>query len=350
MMGLGLFTPYVIAEGLELKNRIVMAPMTRAMADETQSPSALSVAYYARRAAAGLIITEGTVINPMASGYKSVPGIYTQHQVKQWKKVTDAVHEQDGKIFQQIWHVGRVSHPQFLEGALPVSASATVMKGAIPRSNGLFYGECRALTADEIASLIQDYKQAALNAIEAGFDGVELHGANGYLIDQFLHYNTNLRNDNYGGTPKNMARFALEIIKACGNAIGFNKLAIRLSPGAYLNEIVGDERDADVFAYLLSQLNTLNLAYVHTGNFNDTVKFNELGESTMSTFIRKHYQGTLIAAGSYTPESAASGIKDKNFDLAAFGRPFLANPDYVEKLKQQTPITAYEASMLTTLY
>lgn len=345
-----LFTPYPLTSALTLKNRIVMAPMTRAMADDTQSPTALSVAYYARRAAAGLIITEGTIINPKASGYKSVPGIYTTQQIAQWKKVTEAVHQNDGKIFQQIWHVGRVSHPSFLNGELPVSASATVMKDAIPRSNGLFYGECRALTLEEIASITQDYKQAAVNAMEAGFDGVELHGANGYLIDQFLHHHTNLREDSYGGTPENMSRFALEIVKACGEAIGFNKLAIRLSPGAYLNEIVGDARDASVFAHLFSQLNKMNLAYVHTGNFNDTVAFNELGAATMSAFIRTHYQGTLVAAGSYSPESAANGIAQKDFDLVAFGRPFLANPDYVEKLKNNAPMVAYEPSMLTTLY
>ncbi len=345
-----LFTPYPLTKTLTLKNRIVMAPMTRAMADETQSPTAQSAAYYARRANAGLIVTEGTVINPMASGYKNVPGIYTPHQIAQWRKVTEAVHQNDGKIFQQIWHVGRVSHPNFLNGELPVSASATLMKEPIPRSNGLFYGKCRALTRDEITLLIQDYKQAAINAIAAGFDGVELHGANGYLIDQFLHHCTNLRDDEYGQTPENMSRFTLEVVKACGEAIGFDRLAIRLSPGAYLNEIVGDARDAAVFAYLFSQLNTLNLAYVHTGNFNDTVKFNELGESTMSNFIRKHYQGNLIAAGSYTPERAANGLEHKQFDLVAFGRPFLANPDYVEKLKQQTPLVAYEPSMLTTLY
>lgn len=345
-----LFTKYELNDLFTLKNRIIMAPMTRVNADADSNPTKQMADYYSRRADAGLIVTEGTLIRGDALGHRNVPGIFSQEQIKHWRMVTDAVHANHGLMFIQLWHVGRVSHPAFLNGNLPISASATEMTGNISRSGGLTFGKSRAVTIEEIKQLIIDYGIAAKNAIAAGADGVEIHGANGYLIDQFLHYNTNLRTDEYGGTPENMMRFALEVVKACGEAIGFERVGLRLSPGAYLNQIVGDERDGLVFRYLLEQLNQFPLAYVHTGNFNDANRFKELNDLTMTEFMRKFYRGTLMAAGSYTLERAQEAITNAEFDLVALGRPFIANPDLIKKMQSQSSLTAYDVSMLNRLY
>ncbi|MCW8452769.1 alkene reductase [Fluoribacter dumoffii] len=350
MTQLDLFlTPFQLNKTLRLKNRIVMAPMTRNMAQDDLSPTLLMAEYYAKRADAGLIITEGTIIRSDAKGYSNVPGIFTREQIDGWKRITDSVHANNGHIFSQIWHLGRVSHPYFLNGALPVSASETLMSGRVSRADGLTYGRSRAASLEEIKEIVESYATAAENAIAAGFDGIEIHGANGYLIDQFLHYHTNHRTDSYGGTPENRARFALEVVKACGDAIGYHKVGIRLSPGAYLNEIVGDKRDAQVFQYLLEQLNQLPIAYVHTGNFNDKVTFEELNQKTMTEFMRTYFKGILIATGSYDFEEGQEKIKNGEFDLLGIGRPFIANPDLIQKLHNHQTIKPYDASMLTTL-
>ena len=235
--------------------------------------------------------------HPDALGTSNVPGIYSAAQISKWKIVTDAVHKKNGLIFLQIWHVGRVSHSYFLNGKLPVSPSATTMTGRISRSDGLTFGESRALTGQEIKELIHDYATAATNAMKAGFDGVEIHGANGYL-----------------------------------------------------NEIVGEKRDALVFAYLLEKLNLFSIAYVHTGNFNDVKQFQELNNMTMTAFIRSHYHGTVIAAGGYTIEAAMQGVLQGEFDLVAIGRPFIANPDLVMRLRENKALVPYDASMLNMLY
>lgn len=346
---LKLLEPVVLSDQLKLKNRIVMAPMTRCKATQNGDATEDMSRYYARRADAGLIITEGTVIRPDAIGYPQVPGIYTQSHVDKWRAVTDAVHANNGKIMLQIWHVGRVSHPHFLHGQLPISCSATTMKGRIHRSNGLHYGKSRAVSLDEIEVLVNDFARAAKNALEAGFDGIEIHGANGYLIDQFLHYDTNHREDAYGGNSENMIRFASEIVNACINEIGCDRVGIRLSPGPYLNEINVDRRDQDVFVQLLAKLSKLNIAYVHTGAFDDSQTYKELNNLTMTQFIRQHYTGNVIACGSYTIDKACSGIAERKFDCAAFGRPFIANSDLVSKIKNGVTLTAYDTSMLDSL-
>ena len=344
-----LLKPYRLSNQLQLSNKIVMAPMTRAKAENDNNPTQAMANYYAKRADAGLIITEGVIIGPDATGYDNIPGIFSNQHVEKWKVVSEAVHQNDGRIFMQLWHVGRVSHPHFINGKLPLSASATMMEGRIRRTKDLYYGQSRAATLNEIKALIQSYATAARNAIRAGFDGIEIHAANGYLIDQFLHYHTNHRTDIYGGNPENMSRFAEEIVKACADVVGYERIGVRLSPGGYLNEIVGDARDADVFAYLLSKLNDLPIAYVHTGNFDDRVKFKELGHLTMTDFIRRHYHGNLIACGSYQYAEAEKSIAQDDFDLVAIGRPFIANPDFITKLQQNMAITPYDASMLDTL-
>lgn len=344
-----LLSEYKLNNHLTIKNRIVMAPMTRAKTDVNGVPTEAMAQYYARRADAGLIITEGTVIRPDALGYPKVPGIFNAAQIAGWKAVTTAVHQNNGHIFMQLWHVGRVSHPNFLQGQLPLSASETVMQNPISRSPGLTYGRSRAATLQEIQEVVQAYAVAAKNAMAAGFDGVEIHGANGYLIDQFLHYHTNHRTDAYGGSPENRARFALEVVQKVGEAIGYEHLGLRLSPGAYLNEIIGDVRDAAVFQHLLHQLNNYPIAYIHTGNFNDAQHFPELNHMTMTAFLRTHYQGTLIASGSYHPTTGHEGILRGEFNLLAIGRPFIANPDLIQRLRNHQEIVNYEVEMLDTL-
>lgn len=345
-----LLNSYSLTPHLTLKNRIVMAPMTRCKSDDDLVPTKDMQDYYARRADAGLIVTEGTIIRPDGLGYRNVPGIFTPKQIAGWRKITDAVHENGGHIFSQIWHVGRVSHPEFLNGQLPLAPSVTEMTGPVSRSNGLTYGKSRALSLIEIKQLIKDFAAAANNAMQAGFDGIEIHGANGYLIDQFLHHHTNLRQDEYGMTIENMARFALEVIDACGDSIGYDRVGLRLSPGAYLHQITGVNEDASVFQYLLSQLNQKSLAYIHTGSYEAHRTFPELAGMTMTQFLRQYYHGKIISCGSHTLESAEQGINQGEFDLVAMGRPFIANHDLINRVQNKLALAAYDAAMLKTLY
>ncbi len=344
-----LLEPIQLNSVLTLKNRIIMAPMTRNKADDDLVPTQAMAEYYAKRSGAGLIVTEGTIIREDSKGYTHVPGIYSSQQIRGWKQVTDKVHAAGGKIFCQIWHVGRVAHPNLLHGNLPIGPSETQMSGRVRRAENLFYGKNRALAPEEIASIVKDFAKAATHALQAGFDGVELHGANGYLIDQFLHHSTNLRNDSYGGSPQNMARFAVEVVKACGQAIEFERVGIRLSPAAYLNEIEEDKRDKDIFVTLLHELNGLPIAYVHTGNFDDTLKFPSLNDQTMTAFIRERYDGNLIACGGYNLQDAEKALLKGAFDCVGIGRPFIANPDLVDKVTHHIPLNHYEPKMLDNL-
>lgn len=341
-----LFTPYKLNDSITLANRLVMAPLTRCFADNDLVPTQEMAAYYAKRAGAGLIISEATIIRPDGQGYPNTPGIYSAEQIEGWKKITQAVHKEGGKIFSQIWHTGRAAHSHF-SGQTPVAPSAVTLEGSVPRMRDLAYEEPHALSVDEITTLIEDFAQAARNAIEAGFDGIEIHGANGYLIDQFLHQETNQRTDQYGGNPENRSRFALEVVNACIDAIGADKVAIRLSPAAYfnLNQVEGD---ADTFVYLLKQLSNLKLTYVHVGMFDDTQPIDYL-DGRVSDFIRRHYEGSLIGCGGYDKESASTDINNNVVDLTAFGRPFIANPDLVSKLQSGGLLNEYSEEQLTQL-
>lgn len=344
-----IFEKYKLSDNLILKNRILMAPMTRRNADNSHNPTPIMADYYARRAAAGLIITEGTIISQDAIGYGNVPGIFSNEQIEKWSLITAKVHNNGGKIFSQLWHCGRVSHSSFHNGNLPIAPSAAYLDLELGRT-GLICGQSREATIDEIQELVERYATAAINAIKAGFDGVELHGANGYLIDQFLHFCSNQRTDEYGQIPENMARFPLEIVKACGNAIGFDKVGIRLSPGGYLNEITTFPEDQKVFSYFLNELSKLSLSYVHTGAFDDSLRYEHLNNKTMTEFMRSCYTGTLVASGNYDLQSAQSGINNKHFELVAIGRPFIANPELINNIKNGLPLKEYIPEMLARLY
>ena len=265
-----LFRPIDLSSQLTLPNRIVMAPMTRSMATDELVPTDAMAKYYARRGEAGLIITEATIVRPDGQGYANTPGIYSRAQIDGWRRVTEAVHDAGGRIFLQLWHVGRVSHPFFLGGKRPIAPSAVALSGSLPRRRDLEYGTPRELNEREIQTLIEDFAIAARNAMNSGFDGVEIHGANGYLIDQFLHFHSNRRTDGWGGDPERMARFPLAIVDAVLRETGEGRTGLRLSPGAYVH-MNGDSKDAKVFQFLLSRLDGQQLAYVHAGIFDDKI-------------------------------------------------------------------------------
>lgn len=342
-----LLQPYKLNEALTLKNRILMAPLTRCMATEDLVPTEAMAEYYGRRAEAGLIVSEAVIIRPDGQGYPNTPGLFTPAQIDGWRLVTDRVHDNGGKIFAQLWHTGRVAHPHFFGGGDVLAPSAVGYEGTVPRMRELKYQTPRALELEEIEQLIADYAQAAANAIDAGFDGVEIHGANGYLIDQFLHHDSNRRTDEYGSSPENMARFALRVVDAVIKRIGHERTALRVSPGAYVH-LKGDARDRAVFDYLLAELESRDLAYLHVGTFDDQAEYDYL-DGRMSDYIRAHYHKTLVGVGSYSPESASEAIAAGRFDLIAIGRAFIANPDLVAKVRGGEALLAYSEEMLGSL-
>jgi len=346
-MTANLLEPYRLNDTFTLNNRILMAPLTRCMTDDDLVPTQLMAQYYARRAKAGLIISEATNIRPDAQGYINTPGIFTEQHIQGWQKVTQAVHDNDGIIFCQLWHTGRVAHSYF-SGELPIAPSAVGLEGQVPRKRELSYEIPRQANHQDIAQLIEDYAQAAVNSLEAGFDGVEIHGANGYLIDQFLHHDSNRRDDEYGQTPENMARFPLAVVDEIVKRIGKDRTAIRLSPGTYFN-IQKDPRDRKVFDYYLAELEKRDLAFIHLGIFDDSVEFDYLdGQAT--AYIRKHYNKTFVGVGGYNAQTASEAIANNQFDLIAIGRAFIANPDYVEKVTKGEEVVEYNEEMLKTLY
>lgn len=342
-----LFQPYALNDTITLNNRILMAPLTRCMADENLVPTTAMAEYYARRADAGLIISEAVIIRPDGQGYPNTPGLFSDAQIAGWQQVTTKVHENGGKIFAQLWHTGRVAHPYFFQQGDVLAPSAIAVEGNVPRMRELTYQLPKPVTSADIESLIADYVLAAENAITAGFDGVEIHGANGYLIDQFLHYGSNQRTDEYGDTPANMARFPLAVVDAIIERIGNERTALRVSPGAYFN-MATDPKDRAVFDYLLPELDKRSLAFLHIGIFDDAMKFDYLG-GTASSYVRANYRNTLVGVGSYSAETASEAIENDKFDLIAIGRPFIANPDYVEKIRQGEEIIPYSEDMLTSL-
>ncbi len=320
-----------------LSNRIVMAPLTRNRAGEGGVPQSINVTYYEQRASAGLIVTEATPISSMAHGYPALPGIYTEAQVAGWKKVTDAVHAKGGKIVIQLWHVGRISHPSLLpNNALPVAPSAIKPAGQAFTYEGLQdYVQPRALEAAELPAIVQDYVHATKCAIAAGFDGVEIHAANGYLLDQFLRDGSNTRTDAYGGSFENRTRLLMEVTQAVVDVMGADKVGVRLSPVNPFNDMK-DSNPQDLFNYVATALNQFNLAYLHTveGGIHGG------GEADPFDFsaYRKRFNGQYMANLSYDKERANAAIASGHADCVAFGVPFIANPDLVARFKIDAPL------------
>ncbi|MEM9905744.1 MAG: alkene reductase [Cyanobacteria bacterium P01_D01_bin.44] len=313
-----------------LPNRIVMAPMTRLRAVDS-IPTDLMAEYYAQRASAGLIITECTMVSPMSQGYMNCPGIYSDAQLTGWQRVTEAVHAKGGKIFLQLWHSGRIAHPALLDGEMPVAPSAIAATGTLHTPIGKVTLEApRALETDEIPQIVEQFRQGAVNALAAGFDGVELHGAFGYLIDQFLQDGSNQRADQYGGSLENRARFPLAVVEAVCQAAGCDRVGIKLSPS---NTFYG-MKDADpqaTFSHLIRRLNPLGLAYIHLMEPSDQDLANgDVIQSVISTF-HSSYDGLIITNGGYDKASGDEILASQKAELVSFGRSFIANPDLSER-------------------
>jgi N-ethylmaleimide reductase len=336
MTDIDIFSPLRLGP-LQLPNRIVMAPMTRNRAGRGNAPGPLNATYYAQRASAGLIISEATQISPQGLGYPGTPGIHSPEQVAGWKGVTDAVHAAGGRMFLQLWHVGRISHPSLQpDGALPVAPSAIAPAGQAMTADGMKpFVTPRALETSEIAGLVEDYRHGARNARAAGFDGVELHGANGYLVDQFLRDGANRRTDRYGGDALNRARFLIEVAAAVVGEWGAERVGVRLSPTNPFNDM-RDSNPAATFATAVGELNRFGLAYLHVVEpaTDDPVP---AGEVPDIRFFRKLWRGALIGNKGYDLARANAVIRDGGADLVSFAVLFLANPDLPIRFRRGGP-------------
>jgi len=336
-----LFEPYKLGP-ITLPNRLVMAPLTRNRAiPPGMVPSPLAVEYYGQRASAGLLVTEATQISQQGQGYQDTPGIYSKDQVEGWKKVTDRVHERGGRIFLQLWHVGRISHTDLQPGGgKPVAPSAIRAKGkTFVGGQFVDVSEPRALELTEIPGIIDDFKRGAANALAAGFDGVEVHGANGYLLDQFARDGTNKRTDAYGGSIENRAKLMLEVSRAVAAEAGPEKTGIRISPVTPANDTT-DSNPQPLFDYIVDSLEALKLVYIHviegaTGGPRDVAPFDYAS-------LRKRFKRAYIANNGYDFELATRQLAANAADLIAFGKPFISNPDLVERLKKGAPLNEWD--------
>jgi N-ethylmaleimide reductase len=323
---------------LELKNRLVMSPMTRSRAVEGNVPNPLTPTYYAQRTSAGLIVTEATQVSPQGVGYVRTPGIHSPEQVAGWRQVTDTVHRAGGKIFAQLWHVGRISHPDFHDGALPVAPSAIAADGEVFTTRGRTKMVTpRALELNELPGIVAQFRKGAENAQAAGFDGVELHGANGYLLDQFLRDGANRRTDAYGGSVRNRARLALEVTQAVVAVWGPERVGYKISPNSAFNSM-SDSDPIATFSYLADELSRLRLLYLHATEGVAGPMAAPAGTVLAAPVLRKRFRGTLILNGGYDAHSAEAAIARGNADLIAFGVPFLANPDLPVRYAKRVPL------------
>lgn len=334
-----LFDPFQLGP-VKLANRIVMAPLTRGRSGPQRIPNEIMAEYYVQRASAGLIIAEATTVSEQANGWIGSPGIYTGEMTAGWKQVVQAVHQSGGRIFLQLWHMGRASHSDFQDGTLPVAASAIpIGQGQTTTPKGKKdYETPRALETVEIAAIVNDYARAAVNAMEAGFDGVELHAANGYLIDNFLQTRTNHRTDKYGGSIENRYRFLHEITEAVVAACGAARVGVRLSPNGIFNDM-GSPDFREQFTYAATQLNSFGLAYLHLVD-GLAFGFHQLGEPMTLREFRRVFQRPIIGNCGYNQESAEKAISNGDADLIAFGRDFISNPDLVQRLRNGWPLAA----------
>jgi N-ethylmaleimide reductase len=325
--------------GLLLKNRIVMAPMTRSRADDAGVQPDYAAAYYAQRASAGLIVTEATNISAQARGYTRTPGIWTEAQITAWKRVTDAVHREDGKIFLQLWHTGRMSHPDMHNGALPVAPSAIKPAGQIRVHEGMKdFVTPRALETGEIAAIIEDYRRAAENAKIAGFDGVEVHSANNYLLEQFVRDSTNIRTDQYGGTLENRLRFPLEVVRTVVDVWGAERVGIRISPVTTTpGETPLDSNTMQTFGAYVDALSQLGLLYIHEIQGVTQQNRDEVDGISFAA-LRQRFSGAYIANNQLTLDLAEQTLAAGDADLFSIGRPFIANPDLIYRMASGAPL------------
>ena len=325
-------TPLKAGE-FELPNRVVLAPLTRCRADAGRVPNALMAEYYAQRAGAGLIITEATSVSLQGVGYPDTPGIWSEEQVEGWKGVTAAVHAAGGRILLQLWHVGRISHPQYLNGELPVAPSAIAPQGHVslirPKTD---YVVPRALELNEIPGIVEAYRKGAENAIRAGFDGVEIHGANGYLLDQFLQDGSNHRADAYGGSIENRARLMLEVTDAVISVWGAGRVGMHLAPRCDAHSM-GDSNPLATFGYVADQLGKRGIAFIFTRE--------ALGADRISPELKKRFGGVLIANEGFTRETAQNEIASGQADAVSFGKEYIANPDLPQRLFAGAALNPY---------
>jgi 2,4-dienoyl-CoA reductase-like NADH-dependent reductase (Old Yellow Enzyme family) len=327
-----LFQPVQLG-AIAAPNRIIMAPLTRGRAGPGAVPTPIMQLYYRQRASAGLIISEATGISPEGSGWPSAPGIWTGEQVEAWKPVTEAVHSAGGRIILQLWHMGRIVHPDFLGGALPVSASATRAPGHAHTPEGRKDNVvARPLRLDEMPRLVDDYGHAAANAKRAGFDGVQLHGANGYLIDQFLRNSSNLRDDEYGGSPANRVRLMREVMERLIAVWGAERVSIRLSPNGE-SQGVDDSDPATLFSEAARVLEALRVGFVELRQPGPEGTFGATTVPPQDDLIRRHYTGPVVLNSDYTPEGAAADVAAGRADAISFGRPYISNPDLVDRIR-----------------
>lgn len=333
---------------ITLQNRIIMAPLTRMRSKQPGNvPYAINAEYYAQRATAGLIISEATQISQQGQGYPATPGIHSPEQVTGWKLVTDALHKKGGKIFLQLWHVGRISHSSHQpDGKPPVAPSGIKPTGKVFTADWkqADYETPHALTIPEIESILEDYRHSAQNAKQAGFDGVEVHGANGYLLDQFLQDGSNKRDDRYGGSIENRARLLLEAVDVAVGVWGKGRVGVRLSPYGTFNDM-SDSDPVALFTYVLEQLNSRSIAYVHviepratSAGGSDAVAQDA---PSASKLFRKSFAGMFVSAGGYTPETAKLAVQNGDADAVAFGRLYIANPDLPERIKAGAALNSY---------
>jgi N-ethylmaleimide reductase len=341
-----LFDPLVIGS-IHAPTRIVMAPLTRGRASRAHVPTALMTEYYAQRASAGLIITEATGISQQGLGWPYAPGLWSQEQLSAWTPVVDAVHKAGGRIVSQLWHMGRIVHPDFLGGAPPVSASATTAPDLAHTYEGKKpYVAARALELGEIKAIVQDYRRAALNALEAGFDGVQLHAANGYLIDQFLRDGTNRRTDGYGGSVDNRLRLLMEVTEALIETVGRERTGVRLSPNDD-PQGCGDSDSAALFAAAAAALDSLDIAFLEMRASRPQSTFRP-AQRQVVPLIRRAFKGVLILNSDYGVQDASQALASGQADAIAFGRPFLANPDLPYRLANNIGLNRPQMSTFYT--
>ncbi|MEQ7919423.1 alkene reductase [Xanthomonas sp. WHRI 1810A] len=340
-----LFDPVTLGD-IELANRVVMAPLTRSRAVD-RTPNALMAEYYAQRASAGLILSEATSVSPMGVGYADTPGIWSDAQIEGWSRVTDAVHKAGGKMVMQLWHVGRISHPVYLNGELPVAPSAIQPAGHVSLIRPkVAFPTPRALALDEMPGIIEEFRQAAENAKRAGFDGVLVHGGNGYLLDQFLQSASNTRTDAYGGSHANRARLLLEVTDAAISVWGAGRVGVHLAPrgdggvGSYVDHGMGDENPVETFKHVARELGERKIAFISARE--------SVGPDSIAPMLKEVFGGPLIANELFTKDSANAWIAAGKADAVAFGVPFIATPDLPERFRQDAPLNEVRRDLFYT--